>query len=54
MMGRGQRKLQELTRMVQARTVSEDEVRHFDPELRSFVNVNTPEDYARALRVVQP
>jgi molybdopterin-guanine dinucleotide biosynthesis protein A len=29
------------------RVVEVEEIRRFDPELRSFVNVNTPEDYAR-------
>ncbi len=31
------------------RYVNEDEVRRFDPELRSFFNVNSPEDLARAV-----
>jgi len=34
---------------VRARVVTADEVRRFDPELQSFRNVNTPEDYAAAL-----
>jgi len=34
---------------VRARILDEPELRRFDPELRSFVNVNTPEEYA-ALR----
>lgn len=34
---------------VHARILDEPEVRRFDPDLRSFVNVNTPEEYA-ALR----
>ncbi|NPV65843.1 MAG: molybdenum cofactor guanylyltransferase [Anaerolineae bacterium] len=32
---------------VRLRFVEEDEVRRFDPALRSFVNVNTPEELAR-------
>lgn len=28
-----------------------DDLRRFDPELRSLMNLNTPEDYERALRV---
>jgi len=32
---------------VRARVVEADELRRLDPDLRSFVNVNTPEDYAR-------
>ena len=35
---------------VRVRYVEEDEVRRFDPGLRSFVNVNTPEDLAQAWR----
>ena len=34
---------------VRVQYVSEAEVRHFDPELHSFFNVNSPEDLARAL-----
>ena len=32
---------------VRTRVVEVEELRRFDPELRSFVNVNTPEEYAR-------
>lgn len=31
---------------VRVRIVEEDDIRRFDPELASFVNVNTPEEYA--------
>lgn len=31
---------------VRARILGPDELRRFDPELRSLVNINTPEDYA--------
>ncbi len=30
---------------VRVRVVDEEELRRFDPDLRSFVNVNTPEEY---------
>lgn len=33
---------------VRVRYVGEEEIRGFDPELRSFFNVNSPEDLARA------
>lgn len=33
---------------VRVRTVDEDELRSYDPDLRSFRNVNTPEDWAEA------
>ena len=32
---------------VRVRVVETEEIRRFDPDLRSFINVNTPEDYAR-------
>ena len=51
MIGRGARKLQDLASLLNARMVAEDELRAHDPELLSFFNVNTPEDYAHALRV---
>jgi molybdopterin converting factor small subunit len=35
---------------VRTRTVREDEIRRFDPDGSSFFNMNTPEDYATALR----
>lgn len=48
MIGRGERRLQDLAPLLDARVVGEDEIRRYDPELLSFFNVNTPEDYARA------
>lgn len=36
---------------VRVREVPAEEVRHFDPERNSFVNVNTPEDLAEAERL---
>ena len=38
-----------LIEAVDARIVTEDELRGVDPELHSLRNCNTPEDYARAL-----
>jgi molybdenum cofactor guanylyltransferase len=52
MIGRGARRLRDLAPSLDARIVSEDELRPYDPELRSFFNVNTRADYARALRMV--
>jgi molybdopterin-guanine dinucleotide biosynthesis protein A len=49
MIERGTRKLQDLVYRLDARMVAADDLRAYDPELRSFLNVNTPEDYARAL-----
>lgn len=48
MIGRGERRLHDLVPRLDARIVDEDEIRSYDPELLSFFNVNTPEDYARA------
>lgn len=35
---------------VRTRRVDEDEIRHFDPEGLSFLNMNTPENYEAALK----
>jgi molybdopterin converting factor small subunit len=35
---------------VRTRKVGEEEIRRFDPEGLSFMNMNAPDDYARALR----
>ena len=40
-----------LDRMRNVRFVTTATLRHFDPTLRSFVNVNTPADLARARRM---
>ena len=34
--------------------VSESDIRRIDPELQSFLNINTPADYAEAMRLLQP
>jgi molybdopterin-guanine dinucleotide biosynthesis protein A len=39
-------------RDVRVRVVEVEEIRRFDPSLRSFINVNTPEDYARIQRMI--
>jgi molybdopterin-guanine dinucleotide biosynthesis protein A len=51
MIGRGVSRLQAVVPHLGARIVNEDEMRAFDPELLSFFNVNTPEDYHRALQM---
>jgi len=48
MIGRGDRRLQDLAPRLHARIVSEAEVLPYDPDLLSFFNVNTPADFARA------
>ncbi len=44
----GERRVQSFLPDVQVRVVSPAEVARFDPEGRSFFNVNTPEDWQRA------
>lgn len=39
---------------VRVRAVEAEEVRRFDPAMRSFVNLNTPEEYAQALKLLSP
>ena len=47
----GEKRLTVAARSINARRVDENELRRIDPELRSFFNVNTPEDYQRALKL---
>lgn len=54
MIGREERRLQDLAPLLKVRILSENEIRPYDPEFRSFFNVNTPEDYARALELAAP
>jgi molybdenum cofactor guanylyltransferase len=46
----GGRQIRGALARVSTRYVDESELRACDPELRSFVNLNTPEDLARAIR----
>ena len=48
MLARGERRLSAIAGAVNALEISENELRALDPELRSFFNLNTPEDYVRA------
>jgi molybdopterin-guanine dinucleotide biosynthesis protein A len=45
----GESRLTAITGRLKVRRVQAAELRLIDPECYSFVNVNTPEDYARAL-----
>jgi molybdopterin-guanine dinucleotide biosynthesis protein A len=45
----GRRRLMEVLDLVRTVVVPESELRALDPEGRSFFNMNTPEDYRRAL-----
>lgn len=50
---RGQRRVISFLPDVRVRYVSEDEMRPFDPQLQSFVNVNTPEDWLLVLDLLK-
>ncbi len=45
----GASRLTAIVERLDCRRVAEAELRRIDPDLRSFLNVNTPADYARAL-----
>jgi molybdopterin-guanine dinucleotide biosynthesis protein A len=47
----GQRKLVSFFREVRVRRIDEETIKAVDPELLSFVNINTPEDLEQALRI---
>lgn len=47
----GERRLQAVVDHIKAKIVEEEILRHIDPELTSFFNVNTPEDYSAAIAI---
>jgi len=47
----GERRLAAIAERASVRRVAESEYRAMDPRLRSIFNLNTPEDYARALKL---
>jgi molybdenum cofactor guanylyltransferase len=49
----GERRLTRITQDLKAYRPEEDELRRIDPKLHSFLNVNTPQDYNRALTLKQ-
>lgn len=49
-LARGELRPLRLFDRVRTLQIDEDEIRRFDPEGASFFNMNTPEDYAEALR----
>ena len=51
MVTRGEKRLTKVVESLSARRVDENELRSIDPELHSFLNVNTPEDFQRALQL---
>jgi molybdenum cofactor guanylyltransferase len=48
---RGEKRLSAIADAVNAKRIGEGELRKIDPALRSFFNVNTPEDYRKALKM---
>ena len=51
LVGRGARSLRALLEVISVRWVEEPELRTVDPDLVSFIDCDTPEDYARALAI---
>ena len=49
----GERRLTTVADRIEVRAIEEAELRVIDPDLRSLLNVNTFEDYARALRLTR-
>ncbi len=49
----GENRLTANASAINARKVGEEELRAIDPQLTSFFNVNTPEDYRRALELAR-
>jgi molybdopterin-guanine dinucleotide biosynthesis protein A len=49
---RGENRLTAIADAVRTRRIGENELRALDPELRSFLNVNTPEDLARVRELI--
>ena len=48
----GETRMRSLLDVLDVRRVGEAELREIDPGLHSFINVNTPEEYARALSIL--
>ena len=48
---RGETRLSPIVDAINVKRIGEGELRKVDPELRSFLNVNSPEDYQKALKL---
>jgi molybdopterin-guanine dinucleotide biosynthesis protein A len=48
----GEKRLTKIVESLSVRHVDENQLRPIDPDLHSFLNVNTPEEYAAALRLI--
>jgi len=53
MAARGEKRLTAIVDAARVKIMNEPELRALNPELRSFFNVNTPTDYARALAMAK-
>jgi molybdopterin-guanine dinucleotide biosynthesis protein A len=51
LLNNGEQRLTAIVQQLHIRRVDEAELRHIDSDLHSFFNVNTPEEYARALKL---
>ena len=51
MRGKDEHRLHEIVNFAKVKIIPEAEIRALDPDLTSFFNVNTPEDYQRALQL---
>ena len=51
LVARGEKRLSEIVDAINAKRIGESELRKIDPEPWSFFNVNTPEDYHKALQL---
>jgi molybdopterin-guanine dinucleotide biosynthesis protein A len=47
----GEHRLTTVVQQLRTRRLAESELRQFDPQLHSFLNVNTPEEYALAVKI---
>ncbi len=48
----GNNKVTDFYKMIRLREVTEEEVNRFDPEHRSFININTLDDYDTAIKLL--
>jgi molybdopterin-guanine dinucleotide biosynthesis protein A len=53
-LNKGERRLTRIAAALNAYNPKDAELRQFDPDLHSFLNVNTQEDYARVLATQRP
>jgi molybdopterin-guanine dinucleotide biosynthesis protein A len=49
----GEKRMREIASYLNARIVSREQLRKIDRDMTSFLNVNTPQDYQTALRLIR-